>query len=170
MEKKAPRIYHATNSPLTQRQENFCQQYVQEPNGVQTAFRTYNVTTYDSANAVANETLKVPAVQSRIKELLSGGLTLESLKKKHEKLLEAKKPIVVDKEIKYEPDNAIQADMVKTGYKLHGVIDGEEKSVVNNTYNVKMDNVVEMKDTIIMLKQMNEALISKGSSQDPDVT
>ena len=117
---------------------------------------------YETANREASRLFHNPIINNRIFELLNESkLDLPSLTKKLESLVNHQKAIINNGKIEYVPDGAIQADSVKTAFKLHGLlsnsnVDIEDNRSVNITISDK--NSEQLQSTLDKLEAMTNKL------------
>jgi len=107
---------------LTIKQRKFISQYIKNGgNATQAVLKTYPNISYDNAGNYGHELIKKPHIaRTIITTLERRGLTEDFAAKKLKKLMNAKRPIVVNKEIVEVSDNPTQLEATKTTLKLHG--------------------------------------------------
>jgi len=143
--------------------EIFARNVIEEQGNLTKAYlKSYKDAGYNTANTEASKLFNNPLVNARIFELLNKtGLSLPELTKKLESLVNHSKAIVVNGKIEYVPDGAIQADSVKTAFKLHGLlsnsnVDIEDNRSVNITISDK--NSEQLQATLDKLEAMTNKL------------
>ncbi len=83
------------------------------------------------------------------------GVSLVDCNEKLSELLKAEKAVVVDKEIQFVPDNAVQTENLKLAYKLHGAInDSTNVNIIQN----KIIGITLQDDTLDRLTKINTRL------------
>lgn len=116
---------------LTKKRRGFVKDYIANgENGADAAKKNYNITTENSARAVASELLTFPNVREAIEierstlksALEKQGVTPEKIARKVDELLDNKDPNAIDKGLKYATN-------------IYGVDTEPEKKQGGNTYN-----------------------------------
>lgn len=92
---------------------------------------TYPDSSYKAANVSGTRLLQNPAIELRVQEIANQkGLTVESLVEDLNNLRQANKPIIEAGVITAEyPDSAVRLETVKTGFKLHGLLSNDNRSI-----------------------------------------
>ena len=146
---------------LTKKQRAFCNDVIAGLTPAEAARQNYSDTRIASYN-MAN-----PAIIARITHVLDRrGMHLERYLDKIDKLSEAKKSIVVDKEIASVEDNPTRIDAVKTVLKMHGALTEQEQ---NNTYNTQLNIQMTAADAEALTKvaealsTLNKTLLTTGT-------
>ena len=92
---------------------------------------TYPESGYDAARVSATRLLENPAIENRVQEIANKkGMTVESLVDDLNNLRQADKPVIENgKIVATYPDNSTRLETVKTGFKLHGILTNDNRSV-----------------------------------------
>lgn len=152
--------------------EQFCKEYAKTGKMKESYKKAYPKVKDISAQIGANRLIKNEDVQGRLAEILEAkGLGVENLARKHKNLINAKKVMVVKGEMVKVPDNNVQIDALKVGYKLHGVLDRHETNVDQRsvTINFTNESSVELSKIVDKLEVMNRNLGLDDGSQTGEV-
>ena len=129
-------MFNPLSESLGIKQEKFCQAYLETNGNGSMAVKEagYNPGTNHAAAVHANKLLTSSDIQSRIRQLASDvGLTIGSCLETIRRKLDAKKPIVIGKEIQLFDDNQAQLRAAELGLKVHGIaMSGETSNITNN--------------------------------------
>lgn len=158
---------------LSLRQERFAQEYVKNNGNATLATEiVYAPANKKTAQTMGSETLSNPIVVNRITEILNAsGMDIEGLTSSLNKIKnEATRPIVIkDKVIDY-PDTPTRLDAIKTGLKMHGVLEKTEGNTYNaqiNITNLDTDSMSAMLNTMSTLTKRMGFLIEDGEIAQP---
>lgn len=151
---------------LTIKQERFCRLVAQSKiSPTQAVKKVYNVgrhnpkTIHQTAISIAKENLNKPLIVNRIQALLNqNGLGLDNLTIKHSQLLDAKKPLIVDGELKETPDNGVQLDALKVAYKLQGVLN-DSTPTEHKTLSISVQDTAQLGQVIEQLAILNKTMV-----------
>ena len=128
---------------LSFRQEKFCQEYVKNNgNATQAVIEVYDPPQNSTARAIASENLTKPSINNRINQILdSKGLSLDQLTLDLKNFKDnAERPVVVGKSIVYAKDDGLRLEAVKTGFKLHGVLDKAQPQAQQGDINISLND------------------------------
>ena len=115
-----------TRNSLTLKQKRFIREYLESGgNGTAAVRKAYPNAKTDNTRAVmGHRLLRLPKVKERISMILDGGgISVWTLCQPLIKLLDAKKPLIVNgKIVDYYDDGMTQVKTAELLYKLHGVL------------------------------------------------
>lgn len=124
------------------------------------------------ARNLTHQNLTAPNGQLAIREaLIQAGIGTDRLNSKLSSLLEAQKTIVIDKEGVEVSDNPTQLAAVQTGYKLHGLLSGNDGTVDNRQVNITVNQVdTGTLNNIINNIERMQSKLAKDQTQDGEIT
>lgn len=122
-----------------------------------------------TAHVNSSKLLSNTNVRSRIDYLLnqSKALSLPALTAKHEQLLSATKPLVIDNQVTLTPDYQVQQRALETGYKLHGVLQADHSQVIERqqVINILPEHVERMAALAQSMREATERLMHDRSGE-----
>jgi len=104
--------------------ELFAQAIIKHKGHLSLAYQeAYPLANPESARHGGSALWKKVEIQTRVNELLEAqGLGIVELTKKLKDLTEAKKIVMVNRYVRYEPDNTVILEAIKTGLRIHGLL------------------------------------------------
>jgi len=127
-QKRKPRTKPLIN-PL---EEKFCKAYIKNKGNATKSYLQVNPDIKEiSAKATASKMIHRPEIQKRISVLLNSiGVDKAYLSKKIKKLMNAQRPVIVDKSLEFVADNNTQLETTKVALKLHGELQNTDAATV----------------------------------------